>query len=173
MRLKGLASLISTLCLWQLGLLLSSSAFAATAELRWSEEGSDDFLAEIQALYKQGNPAEALTRHINNLLEFYAYGDERVIAGSRVGTPSRHRIHLSDRGEIITTSVQGGEPQQSRLRVFGVNPYVNYQCVESTASCWILHPVTSDPWLQFVANPDASRELTRSLTELIKLLQSR
>lgn len=147
--------------------------FTANAELRWSdEEGGENYVADIQALYKLNDPSEALVKHINNLLEFYAYGDERVIAGSRLGTPSRHRIHLSDRGEIITTTIDGTQSRQSRLRVFGVNPYLGYRCVETTASCWVIDPVTSERWLQFVENREAGRELTRALTELIKQLQS-
>lgn len=180
-------SFITALCFWfsfLLPVLLPSAAAAdrtsaggyqltESAQLRWSEgESAEDYVAGLMALYRLSDPSEALVKHINNLLEFYAYGDERVIAGSRVGIPSRHRIHLSDRGEIITTTIMGAGPRQIRLRVFGVNPYLSYQCTETTASCWVIHPVTSEPWLQFVENREAGRELTRALTELIKQLQS-
>lgn len=144
---------------------------AGEAQLRWSEDTSEDYLAQIQALYQLGDPSLALVRHINNLLEFYAYGDERVIAASRLGAPSRHRIHLSDRGEIITLTTGSQSAGQDRLRVFGVNPYLRYQCMETTASCWVIHPVTAEPWLQIVENPEAGRELTRALAELIKQMQ--
>lgn len=145
---------------------------AGESQLRWSEDSTEDYLADILAIYPDSDPAQALVHHINNLLEFYAYGDERVIAASRFGTPSRHRIHLSDRGEIITITAGSQSPGQDRLRVYGVNPYLRYECMETTASCWVIHPVTAEPWLQIVANRDAGRELTRALAELIKQLQA-
>lgn len=178
-------SVITSLCfmlcsLFSPGMIAAESGsppgayhLSVNAELRWSDgEDPENYVADIQALYKLSDPSEALVTHINTLLDFYAYSDDRIIAGSRLGTPSRHRIHLSDRGDIITTTILGAEPRQSRLRVYGVNPYLNYQCVDTTGSCWIIDPVTSEQWLQFVQNRDAGRELSRALTELIKQLQT-
>lgn len=145
-----------------------------TAELSWADN-QQQYVEEIQALYKSDDASKALIQHINSLLKFYAYGDERIIAASRMGTPSRHRIHTSDRGEIISFSKFGlaeDEPfREKRFTVYGVDPYVEHQCDGSSASCWVLHPITSERWLQIVENEEVAAELGKAFSQLIKRMQ--
>lgn len=145
-----------------------------TAELSWADN-QRHYVEEIQELYKSSDASKALIQHINNLLKFYAYGDERIIAASRMATPSRHRIHTSDRGEIVSFSKFGlaeDEPfREKRFTVYGIDPYVEHQCDRSSASCWVLHPVTSERWLQIVQNEDVAAELSKAFSQLIKRMQ--
>lgn len=145
-----------------------------TAELSWADN-QRQYVEEIQELYESSDASKALVQHINSLLKFYAYGDERIIAASRMDTPSRHRIHTSDRGEIVSFSKFGlaeDEPfREKRFTVYGVDPYVEHQCDRSTASCWVLHPVTSERWLQIVQNEEVAAELSKAFSQLIKRMQ--
>lgn len=145
-----------------------------TAELSWADN-QQQYVEQIQALYKSSDPSKALIQHINSLLKFYAYGDERIIAASRMGSPSRHRIHTSDRGEIISFSKFGiaeDEPfRENRFTVYGIDPYVEHQCSPSSANCWVLHPVTSERWLQIVQNEEVAAELSKAFSQLIKRMQ--
>lgn len=144
------------------------------SHISWAED-QRQYVEGLQKLYQTPDATEALTRHINNLLKFYAYGDERIIASSRLGTPSRHRIHTSDRGEIVSFNKFGtaeDEPfKEDRFSVYGVNPYLEYSCSERAGSCWIMHPVTSERWLQIVGNQDTAEELTKAFAQLIKRMQ--
>jgi hypothetical protein len=152
-----------------------ASTSGSTAELRWAED-NEAYVKDIQALYQQIDPITALTRHINSLLKFYAYGDERVIASSRrIETPSRHQIHTSDRGEIISLSKFGraeDEPfAEDRFPVYGIDPYIDVHCSTTTANCWLLHPVTAERWLQIAENEQGATELSKAFAQLIKRMQ--
>ncbi|MGQ9426130.1 tetratricopeptide repeat protein [Gilvimarinus sp. F26214L] len=144
-----------------------------TADIRWSDD-KDKHLEELKTLYETEKPTEALVLHINNLLKFYAYGDQRIIAASRMGTPTRHRIHISDRGEIVSMNRRGADTEpftEDRFPVYGINPYVDHDCQSTTGSCWLLHPVTSAPWLQIVQNEEVATELSRAFAQLIREMQ--
>ncbi|MCW8194166.1 hypothetical protein F6455_05145 [Proteobacteria bacterium 005FR1] len=153
----------------------SGSGDGSTAELRWAED-HEEYIREIQELYQQPDAVKALTQHINSLLKFYAYGDERVIATNRpLATPSQHRIHTSDRGEIVYLSKFGrGEEvpfDEDRFPVYGIDPYIDVHCNRSTANCWLIHPITAERWLQIVENEQAAAELSKAFAQLIKRMQ--
>lgn len=145
-----------------------------TAEIRWADK-QQQYVDDIQELYQTPDASQALVQHINSLLKFYAYGDERIIGGSRRGTPSRHRIHTSDRGEIVSFTKLGTakeEPfRESRFAVYGVDPHVQHQCSRATDNCWITHPVTSERWLQILQNEEVAAELAKAFSQLIKRMQ--
>lgn len=139
-------------------------------------DGSGSYVDHIQQLYASNNAASALTTHLNNLLKFYAYGsDQRIIASSRSGTPSRHKIQYSGRGEIISFNKIGASANnpftEDRFSVFGVNPHISFECRASTSSCWLYHPITKQRWLQIVRNEDAALEISKAMSRLIKDLQ--
>lgn len=144
------------------------------SEIRWSNS-SREYIDHIKGLYNTQDSTKALTAHVNNLLKFYAYGDKRIIAGSRVGKPTKHQIQVTPKGELISMNQLGAdanEPfQEDRFPVYGVNPYISYECNYSSASCWLLHPVTSNRWLQIVENEEAAAELAKAMSELLKSIQ--
>ena len=144
------------------------------SELRRADGSESSYVDNLQDLYGTGNTAAALITHLNNLLKFYAYGDERIIASSRSGTPSRHKIQFSSRGEIISFNKVGTADApytEDRFSVFGVNPHVSYQCRAATSSCWLYHPVTSQRWLQIVNNEEVALEISKAMSQLIRNLQ--
>ena len=145
------------------------------AEIKWSNGDNENYVRHLEDLYAADNPISALTKHINSLLQFYAYGDDRIIAASRLGTPSRHRVHTSSRGEIISMNKLGAADDipftENRFSVYGVNSHITYRCQRSSASCWLLHPVTQERWLQIVNNTDAATELSKAVSQLIKHMQ--
>lgn len=154
----------------------TASQSAGRAEIRRADSGSLPYTEHIRQLYKTSDTASALTLHLNNLLKFYAYGDDRiVVASTRVGTPTRHKIRYSSDGEIISLNRMGGSASdpftEDRFSVYGVNPHVSYRCRAATASCWLYHPVTSQRWLQIVRNEDIALEISKALSQLIRDLQ--
>ena len=145
------------------------------AEIRRADANSGSYVDYIRNLYGTQDAATALTQHINNLLKFYAYGDQRVVASTRAGTPSRHKLQYSSQGEIISFNQVGAltnSPfKEDRFSVYGVNPHVSFQCRAATSSCWLYHPVTSQRWLQIVNNEEVALEMSKALSQLIRNLQ--
>lgn len=145
------------------------------ADISWSEDNSD-YVQKLLKIYDTSIPERALTRHINSLLKFYAYSDDRIIASSRMTTPSLHQLHTSGRGEIVSMNKIGAGSDipftENRFSVYGVNPYVSYRCYQNSANCWLQHPVTQERWLQIVNNDDAAQEVAKALSHLIKDMQN-
>lgn len=150
----------------------NTDASRGTAEIRWAND-QEQYVEDIRELYQQPDASQALARHINSLLKFYAYSDERIVAASRRITPSRHQIHTTDNGEIVSRNQIGTVDNQpfteDRFSVYGIDPYIKHRCSQS--SCWLMHPVTSERWLQIVENEDVAAELAKAVTHLIKRMQ--
>lgn len=153
----------------------SSGANRGKAEIKWSNNDNEKYISHLEDIYAVDDPISALTKHINSLLQFYAYGDDRIIAASRFGTPSRHRIYTSSRGEIVSMNKIGAADNipftEDRFSVYGVNFQVAYRCQRASSSCWLLHPVTSERWLQIVYNTEAATELSKAVSQLIRQMQ--
>jgi len=145
------------------------------AEIRRADSGELPYVEHIQQLYGTGDAASALGLHVNNLLKFYAYGDERIISSTRAGRPSRHKIQYSSSGEIISLNQVGNLTDspftEDRFSVYGVNPHVSFECRAATSSCWLYHPITSERWLQIVRNEEVALEISKALSQLIRNLQ--
>ncbi len=142
--------------------------------ITWTDR-DPQFSERIQEFYDTETAKKALTIHINNLLRFYAFKDDRIVATNRYSTPSRHSVHVSSEGDLISMNQYGygNKPfREDRFSVFGVNHFVNYECSHSAGNCWLIHPVTKQRWLQIVENEDAALELSRAISELIRELQS-
>ncbi|WP_317929226.1 hypothetical protein [Halioxenophilus sp. WMMB6] len=156
----------------------SSNKKGGQADIQWSENLSEtnDYRAHLQYIYHASDPAEALLLHINNLLEFYGYGDKDIQSASRINGTYRFKLVVAPPATLVTTKrsihQDGQHITSDRLVVYGVNPYVDYTCRSSDRSCMISNPVTHEPWLQIVQNDQAAKELSKALAELIKLLQS-
>lgn len=155
----------------------SASAGEGTAELRWAED-HEEYVQKIQELYQQPDAVQALVQHINSLLKFYAYGDKRVVATNRpLAVPSQHRIHTTERGEIVYLSKFGeGDDlpfDEDRFPIYGIDPYIDVHCNQTRGNCWLIHPITAERWLQIVENEQGATELSKAIAELIKLMQKR
>lgn len=149
-------------------------------QITWSakEKSGSEYVQYLQMLYMNENPSEALVIHINSLLDFYAYADSRVKASNRMKNAMRHNLRINQRGEIITTTIPVPAKKEKpvyedRFPVYGINPYVNTYCSQQTSSCWIKHPITSENWIQIVQNQEGLKELTKAMTQLIKVMQKK
>ncbi|GAB1261880.1 hypothetical protein [Aurantivibrio plasticivorans] len=144
------------------------------SEIAWSD-GSAQYIAKIEQLHGTGSSRDALNGHINNLLRFYAYDTSNIVAASRLGTTSNHKLSTTQSGDVISINRFGNKEKQrydeDRFSVYGVNPYIEYKCTSATNSCWLYHPVSGDRWLQIVNNQEIAEELAKAVTNLIRQMQ--
>lgn len=153
---------------------LDKNALNQKAEIRLSET-SEEYIAKLRTRYGLKESKLALTAHINSLLKANAYTNAGVVAGSRLGTPSQHRISSTSAGELVSLNRIGdaeSDPfREDRFPVYGLSPTIRFDCGRSAASCWILHPVTKRPWLQIRENERTANEVAKAISQLIRVLQ--
>ncbi len=142
------------------------------------EFGSDEsahYLTELKKLYLTSSDREALLAHSNGLLDTYALragyqvgqaNPQDVLYELSVATPGELRIREEVRGS------GGGVAVRNRsLSVFGLDPYLQYQCPAQGFSCSISSPVDGLPLLVILRDPQGAEELAKALSFLIRNLQ--
>ncbi|MBV2133567.1 hypothetical protein KRX52_12270 [Pseudomonas sp. MAP12] len=134
------------------------------------------YLAELQRLYPRQSSRKALLEHCNRLLESYA-----LRAGYRVGEqrPDDLFYQLSvARSGVLNVREETRSADGSRVAVrnqlvelFGVDPFVRYECPNRGPACLVLNPQDGTPLLTLVRDHTGVAELAKAMTFLIRDLQ--
>jgi hypothetical protein len=158
------------------GCLVASPLFAdePTAGLSGGEQAS--YLAELKRLYLTQDERQALLAHSNDLLNTYA-----LRAAYQVGQAQRqdqlYQLRLGAPGELLlreeTRSAQGNDiaVRNQRIALFGVDPFIRYDCPSNGISCVLYNPVDGSPLLSIVRDHKGAAELAKALSFLIRNLQ--
>jgi hypothetical protein len=174
MQLTLTRKLIRTLCL---------SACLAAPVLQASEPTSSltsadqaNYLAELKALYLTENERKALLAHANSLLQTYA-----LRAAYQVGQAQRqdrlYQLQVSAPGELLLREEVKNQSDGSlrvsnqRINLYGVDPYLQYECPPSGISCVVRNPHDGTPLLSIVRDHKGAAELAKALSFLIRNLQ--
>ncbi|WP_460102654.1 tetratricopeptide repeat protein [Sessilibacter sp. MAH4] len=150
---------------------------ASTAKIKWSNDLDvvDDYYQYLEFLYQTDDTVKAVTQHINNLLEFYGYGETSVVASNKLEGAHRHKISVKLPDTVITTTQNLANTKRlttnQRFSVYGVDPYLRYECGLENASCQLLNPTDGSTWLEIIDNQPAAEELSRAISSLVRLLQ--
>lgn len=171
---QGLTSLVSKLLLISLFLGVSVSLKAAeTAGLTSAEPAQ--YLARLKDLYLTSNQREALLAHSNALLESHA-----LKAAYQVGQPNpqdvSYRLSVGVPGELRIREERRDASGNIAVRnrsfsVFGMDPYVRYQCPPQGIMCLFDDPAGGDPWLTILRDPEGAEALAKALSFLLRDLQ--
>lgn len=155
----------------------SDNYLPGKAEINWAiaPQKNDGYLDHLQYLYQTKDTKLALVNHINTILMSYSISDGRR-DGNTTQSGMRYSVATGNQGKLVTTT-RDTEQQAERitndqLSVYGVNPYVEYSCQTAANICVIYNPVNQQPWLQIVKNESAVKELSKAISELIKLMQT-
>ena len=147
---------------------------AQPGQLDGQEQGR--YLAQLKKLYLTGDERQALLAHCNDLLTTYA-----LRAAYQVGQAQRqdllYQVALGGPGELVlreeTRAEQGGARavRNQRLSVFGLDPYIRYDCPATGAACVLHNPADGRPWLSILRDHQGAGELAKALSFLIRNLQ--
>ena len=171
---RALTSRLSSLLLIS-ALCLAGTPVAAHEPNSLTSAESENYLSELKALYLTENAREALMAHSNALLGTYA-----LRAGYQVGRadPQDIRYHLSlgAPGELRIREERRGERDQvavsnRSLSVFGLDPYLQYECPPQGIECVVNSPADGSRWLTIVRDPKGAEELAKALSFLLRDLQ--
>ncbi|CAE6890957.1 MAG: hypothetical protein AB1459_21285 [Pseudomonadota bacterium] len=134
------------------------------------------YLDGLKRLYLTGNERQALLAHSNALLETYA-----LRAGYQVGQAQPedllYRFSVADTGELILREERRGAEgsaiavHNQRLAVFGVDPFIRYECPTSGIRCVLFNPADGSPLLTIVRDHQGAGELAKALSFLIRNVQ--
>ncbi|WP_177327046.1 hypothetical protein [Pseudomonas sp. 10B238] len=171
---QGLTSRLSKLLLISIFLIASGQLKAAESNTLGSDEPSR-YLAELKTLYLTTDERKALLAHSNALLKTYglraAYqvgqaNPEDLEYQISVGAPGELRIREERRDASGNVAVRN-----RGFSVFGMDPYIQYQCPPQGVVCAFAGKAGGDPWLTILRDPKGAEELAKALSFLFRNLQ--
>lgn len=137
------------------------------------------FDEKIRSLYLSDSTIDALTAHINSLLQSSLYTGTRV-RSIKADHGVKYTVSTTDSGEIVVTKqdflnrINGkATVSSSQTPVFGKDFFISYSCSQDNFSCWIKRPDGSGKWVEIAYEESTAKELAKTFSRLIKNLQSR
>ena len=167
-RLSGLLLLLS----------LGSAAPAQASEAQLSGEEQARYLADLKRLYLTKDERKALLAHSNALLDTYA-----LRAGYQLGkapaqrSDLRYQLSIAGPGELLVRQETRAEHANSlavsnrRLSVFGLDPYIHYDCPVGGIICVLSSPADGSPWITVLRDHQGAEDLAKAISFLIRNLQ--
>lgn len=165
-----------TCAVWLSALMATAPVSGAPAEAVLNSAEQGNYLLELKRLYLTQDERQALLAHCNDLLNTYA-----LRAAYQVGQAQRqdllYQVRQGESGELLlreeTRSQQGHHVavRNQRVPLFGVDPFVRYECPTGGISCVLQNPVDGSPLLTIVRDHKGASELAKALSFLIRNLQ--
>lgn len=158
------------------GCLVAASAWAAEPAAGLSSPEQARYLTELKRLYLTQDERQALLAHSNDLLKTYA-----LRAAYQVGQAQRqdlvYQLRLGAPGELVlreeTRDPKSGDVavHNRRISLYGVDPFIRYDCPQSGISCVLHNPADGSPLVTIVRDHKGAAELAKALSFLIRNLQ--
>ena len=174
MRLRLTRKLISAALLGSC--LIASPGWGAEPAAGLSSPEQARYLAELKRLYLTQDEGQALLAHSNDLLKTYA-----LRAAYQVGQAQRkdlvYQLSQGAPGELVlreeTRDAQSGAVavHNRRINLYGVDPFIKYDCLLSGISCVLHNPADGGVLLTIVRDHQGAAELAKALSFLIRNVQ--
>lgn len=136
--------------------------------------GGQDLTA-LRQLYLANSDREALTIHLNALLETAGWRRDKTVV--RLDRPAdiRYRVNVGN-GTLniqeITRNTDDTTVQTSlSLAVFGINPQPRWDCEPAIGACWIYDPRDGSRLFQLAQSRNQVNDIALTLGRLIRNLQ--
>lgn len=140
------------------------------------EPAGGQSIAALRQLYLADSDREALTLHLNSLLDVAGWRKDRTVV--RLDKPADVSYRVATRGSTISIQEIRRESGSQVVRttetldVFGVNPLIEWDCESAVASCWVYDPRDGSRLLQLAMDREQARDVARTLGQLIRHLQA-
>ena len=158
------------------GCMAASPVFAAEPDAGLSSAEQGNYLRELKRLYLTESDRQALLVHCNDLLKTYA-----LRAAFQVGQAQRqdllYQVREGESGELVLREETRGQQgtdiavRNQRIPLFGVDPFVRYDCPSSGISCVLQNPKDGRPLLTIVRDHKGAAELAKAMSFLIRNMQ--
>ncbi|WP_144823058.1 hypothetical protein [Marinobacter piscensis] len=140
------------------------------------EPAGDKRLEALRELYLTDSDRKALVMHLNSLLGVAGWRHDPSIV--RLDKPADIEYRLSIEGdalsiqEINRKTPDGITRRTSQVRVFGINPQVEWGCEQAVGACWIYDPRDGSRLFQLSPDRKQTEEVAQTLGKLIRNLQA-
>ncbi|HEY1027037.1 MAG TPA: hypothetical protein VGE28_05330 [Pseudomonas sp.] len=160
------------------GVFLATGSVISHADEATALQGAEQrtYLDGLKRLYLTDSERQALLAHSNALLETYA-----LRAGYQVGQAQRqdllYRFSTGHAGELILREESRGAQgtaiavRNQRVPVYGIDPFIRYECPTGGIRCVLFNPADSSPLLSIVRDHKGAGELAKALSFLIRNVQ--
>ncbi|MEX0605269.1 MAG: hypothetical protein WD623_16065 [Marinobacter sp.] len=133
-------------------------------------------LERLQQLYLTDNPTNALTLHLNSLLELNGWRQDQRIVRTGSVPDLLYRVSVQS-GEINiqeSRTTENGEVRLSSqsLPVYGISPEVRWDCVAAEQACWVYDPRNESRLFRLAGDKKLTAEAAQTLGRLIKSTQT-
>lgn len=171
---QGLTSQLSKLLLISL-FMATSVSLQADESPALSSDDSAHYSAELKALYLTSDERKALLSHSNALLETHGLKAAYQVGQANprdltyrlsVGAPGELRVREERRDASGNIAVRNRS-----FSVFGIDPYLRYQCPPQGIVCVFDSPDGGEPWLTILRDPAGAEALAKALSFLFRNLQ--
>ncbi len=157
--------------------LTSQSKQAALLKaVREDKESSDaEYANNLKQLYLTNSFNDALIRHINEILATNAYTGTKFKPSKTNNGGVVYSIKITPNKEILTLrndkNITPERMSTEKLKVFGQNHFLNYECNYTKSHCWIKKPDNYSKWIQLGYDQTAAKAVSKALSRLILSLQ--
>ncbi|MCM0611446.1 hypothetical protein KFJ24_03020 [Marinobacter sediminum] len=147
-----------------------------TSKVAVIEPAGDQSITSLRKLYLADSDREALTLHLNSLLEVAGWRQDQTIVQVDKPADVEYRISAAESNinvQEIRRDAGGRVVRKTQsMSVYGVNPQVEWGCEATAAACWIYDPRDGSRLLQLALDRGQAREVAETLGQLIRNLQS-
>lgn len=155
---------------------LLSSVSAAEIDSGLSSPEQANYLAGIKHAHPNVSERQALLAQCNQLLNNYA-----LRAGYQLGQADPrdllYQLSIGAPGELLLREESRAPKgpavtvRNQSVSVFGVDPFIRYECPVNGIRCVLQNPANGSPLLSVVRDQDGAAELAKALSFLIRNLQ--
>lgn len=155
---------------------LAPQATGESEQVAVIEPAGEGRIESLRKLYLADSDREALTLHINSLLELAGWRRDQAVV--RLDRPADVEYRLGTQGEEIQIQelkrAEDGRILRSTetMSVFGINPRVEWRCEATVSNCWVYDPRDGSRLLQLAENRERAQEIAETLGQLIRSLQA-
>lgn len=139
------------------------------------EPASGQDITTLRQLYLADSDREALTVHLNALLETAGWRRDKTVV--RLDRPAdiRYRVSVSNGNlniqEITRNTDETTVQTSSSFAVFGINPQPRWDCEPAVGACWIYDPRDGSRLFQLAHSRNQVNDIALTLGRLIRNLQ--
>jgi hypothetical protein len=155
---------------------LAPQAAGESEQVAVIEPAGEGRIESLRKLYLADSDREALTLHINSLLELAGWRRDQAVV--RLDRPADVEYRLGTQGDEIQIQeikrAEDGRILRSTepMSVFGINPRVEWRCEAAVSTCWVYDPRDGSRLLQLAENRERAQQIAETLGQLIRALQA-